>query len=277
MRISILWSWLLQNYSTNGLKRWHNFQPDSNGLTLIAIHQHFGQELNEDAKKVTKLLADGLCNVWDKTHFNQETQDVWEERQTFPDLDDNFTYTLAATTKGLKYAYLMLKEERYKITAEQMNNRLLKHTTDHFIRSFGKLPDKRVDASLLFLNFPLGMFDSSDPRMQKTVELIEKRLVKDKGVFRYENDEYDGWRIHGKDRRKGAGSWPILTLALSIYHADQDNEKAMKYFLSVIDRVENHIPEQFFDNDIQVSIKPLAWSHSMFIFATEKLGLRWKG
>jgi len=266
---------LLQNYNTNGLKRWQNFQPDSNGLTLIAINEHFGDDLSSEAKEVVKLVADGLCNVWDETHFNQETQDLWEERFTFPDLDDNFTFTLATTTRGLKCAYLMLKDERYKLVAEKMNNRLMKHGDRNFFRSFGKISDERVDASLLFLTI-LKVVEPNDPRMRETVRLIEEKLLKD-GVMRYEHDDFDGWRIHGKDRKKGAGTWPILTFALSIFHVMAGNrEKAMDHYLSVIDRVEDHIPEQFFDNDMQVSVKPLAWSHSMFILATEKLGIRWK-
>jgi len=268
---------LLQNYYTNGPKRWHNFQPDSNGLILLSIYMHYGTDLSDDIKKVVRLLADGLNNVWDKTHFNQETQEPWERRYTFPDLDDNFTYSLAATAKGLKCAYLMLKDERYKLTAEQMNNRLGKHGKDYFFRSFGRIVDERIDASMLFLTYPLEMVKSNDPRMRRTVELIEERLVKDEGVKRFEHDEYDGWRIHGKDRMKGAGTWPILTFTLSIYHAiNGDKDKALEYYLSVVDKVDNYIPEQFFDNDIQVSVTPLAWSHAMFLLATEKLGIQWK-
>ena len=32
------------------------------------------------------------------------------------------------------------------------------------------------------------------------------------------------------------------------------------------------IPEQIFDNDYQVSVSPLAWSHAMFVIANHKLG-----
>ncbi len=33
----------------------------------------------------------------------------------------------------------------------------------------------------------------------------------------------------------------------------------------------NYIPEQIFENDIQVSVSPLLWSHSMFVIASEEL------
>ena len=39
------------------------------------------------------------------------------------------------------------------------------------------------------------------------------------------------------------------------------------------DRVEDYIPEQIFDNDIQVSVSPLAWSHVMFLIAGRFLKL----
>jgi GH15 family glucan-1,4-alpha-glucosidase len=41
----------------------------------------------------------------------------------------------------------------------------------------------------------------------------------------------------------------------------------------MLDRIgeNNFIPEQIFENDIQVSVSPLLWSHSMFAIASKEL------
>ncbi len=53
-----------------------------------------------------------------------------------------------------------------------------------------------------------------------------------------------------------------------------DKEKAEKYYDWVLEKMDNsnHIPEQIFENDIQVSVSPLLWSHSMFALASKQLG-----
>jgi len=74
-------------------------------------------------------------------------------------------------------------------------------------------------------------------------------------------------------RNKGAGAWPILNFWLSIYYARLGyREKALQYYNWVLNRVRKFIPEQIFENNIQVSVKPLCWSHAMFIIASRELG-----
>lgn len=262
----------------NGLKALGKFQPDQTGTILFAIWHHYQSDL-EKALKFENLIvkaADGLSDKWDNDHFNTVTNDLWEERLTFPDLNENFTYSLAACIKGLECANEIIPNKKWSAVAKQMRERVEKHFVDgYFVRSYGKLIDKSIDASMLGLIYPFGIYEAKDPKVISTVKEIEKRLVINGGVHRYEFDEYDGWMYEEMHRKKGAGAWPLLNFWMSIYYSIKgDRDNAERYYIWVLDRVneKGYIPEQMFENEIQISVCPLAWSHSMFIIASKFLG-----
>jgi len=266
-----------EKYYVNGLKAERRFQPDQGGSILFAIHHHFKKKLSRALKfeELISKTANGLCDHWDKDHFNLITNDLWEERHTFPDLKDNFTYDLAACSKGLELANEIIPNSQWINTSNQMKEIFKIHYNGkNFVRSHGVLSDERIDASMLGLVYPFGVIDSNDSRMISTVKEIEDKLVVNDGVHRYEHDEYDGWMYESFHRKKGAGAWPLLNFWMSIYYSMLgDKENAKKYFFWVVDRVGDYIPEQIFDNDIQVSVSPLAWSHVMFLISGKFLKL----
>ncbi|MFX1521110.1 MAG: glycoside hydrolase family 15 protein [Promethearchaeota archaeon] len=273
----------LEKYFVNGLKALHRFQPDQTGTVLSAIWHHYNHQAKLDKslkfEELITCLANGLCNEWRKDHFSMVTNDLWEERLTFPDLCDNFTYSLAACIHGLECACKMCidnkEREKWMSTAKQMRNLLEHHyIEEHFVRSYGKLIDRAIDVSVLGLVYPFAIYDANDPKMISTVKEIEDKLVINGGVHRYQFDYYDGWVYGGMLRNKGAGAWPLLNFWMTIYYALQGNtEKAQEYFQWVLERIEKYIPEQLFDNALQVSVSPLAWSHAMFLIAISFLEL----
>jgi glucoamylase len=238
-------------------------------------HYQDASKAPEELRPLIRKSADGLCRVWKKGCFSLPAQDLWEERLCFPDLQENFTYSLAACCRGLLSANELVPDKRWVKTAKDMRKALLNSSGKHFHRSVGKLSDMRVDASLLGLVFPFRLVSAVDRRMQNTVQLIEDRLTKNYGVYRYEHDEYDGWMyrktIH---RKKGAGYWPLLNFWMSIYYLERgDKARALKYYRKALaDLKGRFIPEQIFGNSTQVSVSPLCWSHAMFVIATKKLG-----
>jgi GH15 family glucan-1,4-alpha-glucosidase len=267
---------LCQNYSVNGPKASGNFQPDQTGSLLWAIWHHFRDKPGKALKyeRLIRQAADGLCERWKRNHFDAVTNDLWEERFTFPDLEDNFTYSLGACVKGLRCANEIVPNKKWMGVADSMFQRLDKHCNGFFIRSYGKLSDERIDASMLGLVYPFDLFRAGDPRIAATMEQIEKKLVVHGGVHRYEGDEYDGWMFGGLHRRKGAGAWPILNFWMSIYYAKLgDRKKALQYYNWPLERVQDFLPEQIFENKLQVSVAPLCWSHAMHIIASKELGL----
>ncbi|MEM2995475.1 MAG: glycoside hydrolase family 15 protein [Candidatus Bathyarchaeia archaeon] len=264
-----------ENYFVNGLKASGRFQPDQTGSVLWAVWHHFKGNMKGFSKYegLVRKAADGICSKWNGDHFTVVTNDLWEERLAFPDLKENFTYSLAACIGGLERANELLPNEKWVKTAREMRKRLEKHFDKYFFRSCGEISDKRIDASMLGLVYPFEVFQPDDPRVVATVKEIEKKLVVNGGVHRYENDDYDGWIWETMHRNKGAGAWPILNFWMSIYYAKLgDKRKALQYYNWVLKKVDRFIPEQIFDNPLQVSVSPLCWSHAMFIIASRELG-----
>ncbi len=271
---------LYQNYHTHGPKHHMNLQPDSNGLTLWAIYYHAKHTGKKPPEKLVKKLADGICSVWGGKLFRVETQDPWEERIAYPELDELHVYSAAMACNGLMCANKMHNNKKWNKTALQMKKEVLASydkAGKHFPRTRSSIRshvNHGIDASLLGLTYPAKIVTSNDPRMVSTVKDIEKRLNKEGGILRYEFDLYDGMIQENNLMKKGAGCWPLLNFWMSIYYSIRgDRKKAMEYYMWVIDRIDDDlIPEQIFDNNIQSSITPLVWSHSMFIIASRFLG-----
>jgi glucoamylase len=261
------------------------FQPDQTGSVLLAIEHHYRDDLEGalEFEEMIKKAADGLARAWNGKSFSLVANDLWEERLAFTDLEENFTYSLAACIRGLECACEMIPDcdecENWRGAAEEMRMRLDQHFSGgHFVRSYGKLTDRRIDASVLGLVYPFAIYRADDPRIVSTVEEGERRLVVPDGplrggVHRYEQDEYDGWMYEGVHRRKGAGAWPLLNFWLSIYWAQRgDLKRARGYYDWVLERTDGYIPEQIFDNHLQVPVSPLFWSHALFVIASRVLG-----
>lgn len=214
--------------------------------------------------------------MWKNDHFDIITNDLWEERLTFPDLNENFTYSLASCIRGLECANEMISNPKWLLTANQMRMRLNDHfVAGSFVRSYGKLIDERIDASMLGLVYPFGIYKAEDEHMISTVQEMEKKIVIHGGVHRYELDQYDGWVYEKMPRNKGAGAWPLLNFWMSIYYLLKgDRNKAEKYYNWVLNNLsseDGYMPEQIFDNSLQISVSPLLWSHAMFIIASKFL------
>jgi GH15 family glucan-1,4-alpha-glucosidase len=263
-----------EKYFANGLKAVGRFQPDQTGSVLWAIWSHYKVDLKKALRYegLISKAADGICDKWKTDHFVVVTNDLWEERLTFPDLKENWTYSLAACIKGLECANEIVPCKRWSEVANMMRERLEIHFDGYFWRSYGVLSDKGIDASVLGLVYPFEIFSSKDHRIVETIKKIEEKIVINGGLHRYEHDMYDGWMLGTSQRNKGAGAWPLLNFWMSIYYAKAGNKKkALQYYNWVLDRVDGFIPEQIFENNIQVSVSPLCWSHSMFVIASKEL------
>ena len=271
---------LYEKYYVNGLQALHRYQPDQGGALLFAMADHFKKHPENKNRylDLIKDLADGTCQSWAGDHFNAITNDLWEERHTFPDLKDNFSYTLAACAGGLRAINALQPNERYIEVADQMKNLIITSAgeTGYFYRSFGILNDKNIDASMLGLIWPFKIVSPDSEVAKNTVRRIIYEIVIHDGLHRYAHDQYDGWMVRGFHRNKGAGYWPLLNFWLAIVLNKMDRrEEALKYYNKVMSAIKDDclIPEQIFENDIQKAVSPLCWSHAMFIFATRELGL----
>ena len=255
---------------------WILLMDFSTGVWAVCHHVAIHEKLKKKYERLVKKTADGICKTWCKTHFNMVSEDLWEERMCFPDMDENFTYSLAAVQKGLFMAHEIYGNGVWLETATEIAEILKIYLKDKEGRSFGKLNDDRIDASMLGLLWPFNVNGLSEKIKNRIVETVEDTLVKDMGVYRYEHDEYDGW-MYNKNihRRKGSGYWPLLNFWMAMAQIQLGNkDKAEQYFFKVLDDLKDHfIPEQIFNNKYQVSVSPLCWSHAMFVIVAKELGL----
>ncbi|MCK4826204.1 hypothetical protein KA005_61250, partial [bacterium] len=173
------------NFRPERTTRWKsNFQPDQTGILLYAIWHHFKERV-KDAKRHHKLIekaANGICRHWDRTNFRIVTQDLWERKFAFPDMKDNFTYSLASCARGLECAYELLGNKEWLSVSRQMKNRLGKHyLSGCFVRSYGKVPDRAIDTSVLGMIFPFEILRPNDKRAVSLMRGIEKSNVRNYG------------------------------------------------------------------------------------------------
>lgn len=273
---------LYKTYHPNGLKFETGLQADQTGTLIWAIGEYSKvHKLSDLHLKILKKSAEGLSKIWQKDHFKVPIEDLWEERISHPRFRSNLTYSLAACSAGLMIASEILANKIYKDKAEQMKYQIDKKAYDNnqgfFVRRFGRfIPnDLNLDVSVLALLWPFEIVKSNDPQIISTIEKIEQNLVDEHGVHRYQFDEYEGELADTIHLKHGGGSWPICTSWLSIVLSKMGHKKkAEKYFTLVIDRVgpDLLIPEQFFDKkDPRIGVKPLLWSHMMFVHAAKEL------
>lgn len=278
---------IFQNYYVNGPKRWLAFQPDQNGSVLWSLYNHYKSELDNALKykELVEKLANGICNNWNGNNFKILTQNLWEQDFTFPRDETNHTYSLAACCHGLRCANKIINNQRWLKVSDEMKQQIddsykSPHNISgddvnqgYFLRLNGKLKDITVDSSMLGLIYPFKVYGPEDQKILNTINHIENKIVKNNCVYRYEKDLYDSYRYSGVDARRGSGFWPILNFWISIYYSLKNKrKKALDYFLTVVDNAEDYIPEQIFFNKIQISPKPLAWSHAMFVICSKYLG-----
>ena len=271
---------LYANYATNG--RYGSmggiYEPDQTGEVLWAIHYHFKNDLKKALKfkELINRLADGISSHWDKTHFDLHTVDIWEEgyRHTSMTMQNFFTYSLASCARGLLLANEIIPNHFWKATALEMIEQIKKTynpKVKYFYRTYGRINDKNVDASLLGLAWPFEIYSPESEEMINLAKIIEKKLSVNGGIHRYQFDYYDS----EGSAEEGGGSWPILNFLFSIYwKLVGDNNKALKYYQWVLERLDKskgYIPEQIF-NDFRKGVYPLVWSHAMFVINSHYLG-----
>ena len=266
-----------EKYYVNGLEAMGNFQPGQSGIFLYALWHHIKTKRKniKEYKFLITNTANGICKNWDKNKFKGANQDLWEERFCFPDVAENFTYSLSACISGLEKANQLIPSKNHFTKIKEMKDVLKSELKkeSYIPRTIGKFSDKRIDASALGLIWPFETVKLDSKIATKTIKLIEKKLVKNFGVHRYEEDEYDGWMYRMLHRRKGAGFWPLLNFWFAlVLNQRGEKVKALKYFNKGISRVKGDIPEQIFNNNYQKAVSPLCWSHVMFVLASKELG-----
>ncbi|USN53428.1 MAG: hypothetical protein H6760_04715 [Candidatus Nomurabacteria bacterium] len=252
------------------------FAPEQNGAMLWSIDAYIERHPEELAhmKELVSLLVQGITQHWKKNGFSRTTNEVWGEHHHIgaPEMNQRFTYALAACAHGLERAAARYKQRRWKAIAGQMRehiNNAWDENKKTFHRALGKHNDTSIDSLTLGLCWPYHIYEAKEKRMQAAVERIEEVLIDGGGVHRFQYDYHDS----EGDAEDGGGIWPALNFWMSIYFVEQGDEaKARAYFQWVLERVHEELPEQMF-KDFRIGITPFAWSHALFLLAAHSLKL----
>jgi glucoamylase len=267
------------------------FQPDQGGTLLVAIGhhiRHFGIRKISGYEKLIQKTASGITKSWKDGRFVLPCFDLWEERCLLPKQRRVHTYSLAMCIAGLRTATELLgKNKKWLQTEKEMSEVFAEmHSSEPNLipRTYSKgsmsqcgkwkKEDFLPDASLLGLVYPSAMIGALDEKMRRTVDnIIENNTIDNGGLLRYPGDRYCGSVKNGRVTLTGAGAWPLLNFWMAIYLCMcGDKENARKYFNWPLERTEQYVPEQIFKDKRKLSIRPLAWSHAMFIIAGDFLG-----
>ncbi|MGH3383532.1 MAG: glycoside hydrolase family 15 protein [Nocardioidaceae bacterium] len=252
----------------SGAEGWPNFQLDGYGtwLWVFADHlRHVGRTPSEHERDAVRLVADYLA-VGDRS-----CSDCWEEY-----VDRRHAATIGASAAGLGAAARLLDDERLASAAAELVDVLARE----FVRDGALRKDDatvRVDASLLWLALPLGVFDVNDAVFAATVDRVADDLqVKGRGVRRYLGDTY-----------YGGGEWLLLTAWLGWVRCAQGNLETARLLRGWIEEQateEGWLTEQVLDHPQDEQhiapwqlrwgpvATPLLWSHAMYLILDNAIG-----
>lgn len=246
---------------TPGDEEWPNFQLDGFGTWLWSLERHVsesGADLPDRWREAADLAAGYLAAHWDRPCY-----DLWEEHP-----DRVHPYTLGAIHAGLAAHHELTGTDQDGILAAIEQTIRDRGIVDG--RLVKSLDGEDIDASLVALGAPYGVFDPHDPVMAATVAAIEDKL-NDGGVHRYRTDTF-----------YGGGGWVLLAAWLAWHHRQVGNEARAADLLAWVEAqadADLNLPEQVSTsvNDpawVQPWIekwgpvaKPLLWSHAMYLLA----------
>jgi len=298
--------YLLHKYNPDGTpaSSWHPWvvdgrerlpiQEDQTALVLWALWRHFW--LYRDVEYVRPLYHSLICRAADfmvdfrdpETHLPRPSYDLWEERYGV------HTYTVSTVYGGLLAARNFAqtfgdeaRAARYDRAAAEVRQAMAEHlwseSRKRFVRRLvptdaGWEVDDTIDASL-FAVFKFHAFEARDPRVESTMEAVEKALwVKTPvgGVARYENDTY---HRASTDRLGVPGNpWFVCTIWLADYYITRGSTvEELKEAVPIFEWAAAHALESGVlaeqvdpDTNRPLSVSPLTWSHGTFVLTVLK-------
>ena len=145
--------------------------------------QHGMRRHNEDDFRVLVLLLDHLATIWQKPDHG-----IWETRGR----PQHFTYSKMMAWVAFDRAVLLAEQLKYEAPVEKwmairdaIRDEILKKAFDKrkkcFVQSYGS---KQLDAALLLMPV-VGFLPGNDWRIKSTVRAIERELMRDGLVMRY--------------------------------------------------------------------------------------------
>jgi GH15 family glucan-1,4-alpha-glucosidase len=166
-------------------------QLDVFGELMDALHhaRRGGLSGSEQSWSVQRELMRHLTGIW-----REPDQGIWEVRGP----PQHFTYSKVMAWVAVDRAVKAVESfglegpvDEWRALRATIHEEVLRHGVDRargcFTQAYGS---RNVDASLLLLP-QLGFLPADDPRMRATVAAVEKHLLRDGFVLRYDTGETD--------------------------------------------------------------------------------------
>ena len=175
------------------------------------------------------LLLEHLQKIWRNADHG-----IWEVRGG----QEQFTHSKVMAwvafdraIRGSERLGLRAPLDEWRATRQQIHDDVSRHAYDpelgSFVQSYGS---KELDASLLFIPL-VGFLPASDPRVAGTVRQIEKQLMRDGLLLRYETHRFDDGLPPGEGVFLACSFW--LADTYNLMGRDTEAEQLLKRLLSL--------------------------------------------
>ncbi len=225
-------------------EEWGNKQNDAIGALLFKIAELLDKKLpvlrNLDDYRIIQKLVFYLESI---EYWHDKDNGMWEE------YEEIHASSVGACLAGLKaisnhvYVPLHLIEK-----GQETLNLLLPRESE----------TKETDLALLSLIYPYNIVN--DKQKELILKNVEEKLLREKGVIRYINDQYFN---KGKE-----ASWTFGLAWLAVIYKN-NKEKYEFYLQKTIEAMNenNELPELYINDEIPNENTPLAWTHAMHLVA----------
>lgn len=247
---------------------WGNKQNDATGALMWGMAQGIkhGKRIVRDERD-RRLVQKLIRMHHELEYWDDPDNGMWEENE------EVHASSVGAVVAGLR----ALREVGFDVPQESIDrgveklDRLLPREAD----------SKPVDLALLSLIWPYRVTTPEQRRL--ILHNVEKKLLRQRGVIRYEGDSYYSklGEKHGRDRplpfyHGDEAEWCFGLPWLSLIYREMGAPERADHFLDRTFRVQNELgslPELYFaKSDRWNPNTPLGWSVAMFILAIEAKG-----
>lgn len=265
------WEYLHARYSSKEIKEIHNqpwghVQHDMIGAFLFGIGVGLKRKKKMFRDEWDQQIAQKLVHYLKTVEYWKDPDHgMWEECKE-----------IHSSSVGACVAGLLAVQPYVEVPEE-----LIEHGISQLFQLFPReSADKRVDLAQLSLIYPYGLLQG--PLAAYVIKQVEKWLVRDRGVIRYEGDSYYSTleekygRSHPRDFYVGTeAEWTFGFPWLALCHHKLGNfEKAQEYLQKTesIMIEPGVLPELYYSGTATPNPNtPLGWSCAMYILAKEAL------
>lgn len=249
---------------------WGNKQNDATGALMWGIAQglRHGKPMLRDARD-KRLLAKLIDMHVALEYWHDADNGMWEEGEEL------HASSIGAVLGGLR----ALRDQGFDVPQEA-----IRKGEDALARLLpSESPTKDTDLALLSLAWPYRVLTVEQRR--QVLERLEGKLLRERGVIRYEGDSYYSKRgeRHGRGEPRefyhgDEAEWTFGLPWLSLIYREAGWAERADHFLDRTYRLQNapgSLPELYFaGTDEPNPNTPLGWSLAMFIMALEAKGQR---